>query len=419
MRSRRPPFLRATIARVKFTATIRNADGAEEKRVIEAPTRFAVYAEVEKGGGVVLALAEGAGGVTLPKWLNISLTSGVKTEERITFTKNLAAMLKAGLTLSRALSVINRQATNKALKRIVSDLEEEVKKGTALHEALAKHKNVFSKLFIAMTKAGEESGTLADSLQVVARQMDRSFTLEKKIKGAMIYPSIILFAIVVIGVLMMIYVVPTLSATFKELGAELPASTKTVIAISDFMASHVILVFAILIAGIASIVAFLRTTIGGNIMLAIALYIPVIGTLVRETFSARVARALSSLLSSGVEMLNAIAITEEVVGENPFGKVVAEAGVRVKKGDPLSASFVEHPKLYPVFVGDMIAVGEETGQVAGMLSQVAEYYETDVEEGTKDLSTIIEPVLMLLIGAFVGVFAVSMISPIYSLSSNI
>ena len=403
---------------MKFRVTLKKTDGSEEKRVIEAPSRFAVYGEAEKEGATVVSIQEGAGGMGMGGF-NLQLTSGVKQEERITFTKNLAAMLTAGLTLSRALSVIERQTSNKALKKITIDLQERVKKGDAFHDALAVHKKVFSKLFIAMTKAGEESGTLAEALRVVAKQMDRSFTLQKKIKGAMIYPSIILFAIVVIGVLMMIYVVPTLSSTFKELGVELPAATRAIIGISDFMASHVLVVFALLIGATFALLSFMRSKIGGNIVLAVALRIPIIGTLVRETYSARAARAISSLLSSGVEMLNAIAITEEIVGDNRFGKVIAEAGVRVKKGEPLSLAFIEHPKLYPVFVGDMIAVGEETGQVAGMLGQVAEYYENDVEEGTKDLSTVIEPVLMLLIGAFVGVFAVSMISPIYSLSSSI
>lgn len=404
---------------MKFSVTVKKEDGSEEKRVVEAPTRFAVYADVEKEGGVVVSLKEGGGGFSTPKWLNVNLTSGVKMEERIAFTKNLSAMLGAGLTLSRALSVIERQSANKSLKAIVTDLGGRVKKGDAFNEALAAHPKVFSKLYIAMTRAGEESGTLADSLKVVAKQMDRSFTLQKKIKGAMIYPCIILFAIVVIGVLMMIYVVPTLAATFKQMGAELPAATQAVISISDFMSSHVVTVFIILILSILAIIAFFRSKIGGTIVLAVALRIPVIGTLVRETYSARAARSLSSLLSSGVEMLNAIDITKEIVGDNRFGKVVEEAGVRVKKGEALSASFIEHEKLYPVFIGEMITVGEETGQVAGMLAQVAEYYENDVEEGTKDLSTIIEPMLMLLIGAFVGVFAVSMIAPIYSLSSQI
>lgn len=407
---------------MKFRVTLKKEDGTQEKRVIEAASRFAVYTTVEKEGGIVIALEEGGGGLQMgggKSWMNINITSGVKTEERITFTKNLSAMLTAGLTLSRALSVIERQSSNKALKRIVQDLEEEVKKGTAFHEALAKHSNVFSKLFISMTKAGEESGTLSDSLKVVGQQMERSFTLQKKIKGAMIYPAIILFAIVVIGILMMIYVVPTLSATFKELGVQLPAATRAIIGASDFMANNVILVFACLAAAVGAMFAFMRTKVGSNIILAVALHIPVIGTLVRETFSARVARAMSSLLSSGVEMLSAISIAEEVVGDNPFGAVVREAGVRVKKGEAFSLAFIEHPKLYPILVGDMIAVGEETGQVAGMLAQVAQYYEADVEEGTKDLSTIIEPVLMLVVGAGVGVFAVSMISPIYSLSSSI
>ena len=404
---------------MKFTVTIKKEDGTQEKRVVEATSRFDVYAQMEKEAATVVALAEGGGGFGALSSLNINLSTGIKIEERITLAKNLSAMLAAGLTLSRALSVIERQATSKNLKNIVVSLGERVKKGDAFHEALAEHPKVFSALFIAMTKAGEESGTLAEALKVVAKQMDRAFSLEKKIKGAMIYPCIILFAVAVIGVLMMIYVVPTLAATFKDLGAKLPAATQAVISASDFMAANAFLVLGGLVALTLGFIAFTKTKIGGNIILAIALRIPIIGTLVRETMSARAARALSSLLASGVEMLSAIAITEEIVGDNRFGKVVSEAGVRVKKGDQLSAPFIEQVKLYPVFFGEMIAVGEETGQVSSMLAQVAEYYETDVEEGTKDLSTIIEPMLMLFIGAFVGVFAVSMISPIYSLSSQI
>jgi type IV pilus assembly protein PilC len=404
---------------MKFRATIKKEDGVEEKRIIEAPSRFAVYEQLEKEGSTVLALAEGGGGFVFPKWANIRLTSGVKFEERITFTKNLSAMLTAGLTLSRALAVIEKQSSNKNLKAIMADLTAGVKKGDAFHEALMKHTNIFSKLFIAMTKAGEESGTLADSLKVVAKQMERSYTLSKKIRGAMIYPCVILFAIIIIGILMMLFVIPTLAATFAELKVELPLMTRILIGTSDFMASHVILVLILLVLSIIALLAFLRSKIGGTIVLAVSLHIPVIGTLVRETYSARASRALSSLLSSGVEMLNAIAITEEVVGDNVFGRVVRDAGVRVKKGEALSLSFIENPKLYPVFMGDMIAVGEETGKVSDMLGQVAEYYEQDVEDGTKDLSTIIEPMLMLVIGGAVGVFAVSMISPIYSLSSSI
>lgn len=403
---------------MKFRVTAKTAEGDEVKRVIDAPSRFAVYEQLEKENATVLSVEEGTGS-SLPAWTQITIGTGVKTDEKITFTKNLAAMIAAGLTLTRALSVIERQSKNKALKKIVMDLEGEVKKGSSFHEALARHKKVFSDLFIAMTKAGEESGTLAESLAVVARQMDKAYTLQKKVKGAMIYPSIILTAIVIIGVLMMVFVVPTLSNTFKELGVELPTATRIIIETSDFMAANVFLVLVLLVGIIGGFFLFFRSKPGSALLLMVALRIPVIGELVRETMSARAARAMSSLLSSGVEMLSALQIAGEVVGDNRFGKVVKEAEERVRKGEALSVSFVEHAKLYPVFMGDMISVGEETGKVADMLGQVASYYETDVEERTKDLSTIIEPILMLVIGGAVGVFAMAMITPIYSLSDKI
>lgn len=402
---------------MKFRVITKSPDGAETKRVIDAASRFAVYEQMEKEGSIVLSVEEG-GGTLLPAWTQMTIGTGVKMDEKITFTKNLAAMLSAGLPLTRALSVIDRQTKNKALKKIVMDLESEVKKGSAFHEALARHRKIFSDLFIAMTKAGEESGTLAESLAVVARQMEKANNLQKKVKGAMIYPSIILSAIVIIGVLMMIFVVPTLSNTFKELGVELPTATRVIIETSDFMAGNVVLML-LLVGFFGGMVFFLRSKAGGAVTLFLALRMPVIGELVRETMSARAARSLSSLLSSGVEMLSALTIAGEVVGQNPFGRVIKEAEERVRKGEALSVSFVEHSKLYPVFMGDMIAVGEETGRVADMLGQVATYYETDVEDRTKDLSTIIEPILMLVIGGAVGVFAMAMITPIYSLSDKI
>ncbi len=402
---------------MKFRVTVETSEGKKEVRTIEAENRFSVYAQFEGQGVTVLEVEEdkrkarGVGGITFG--------SGIKDDEKITFTKNLSAMLTAGLTLSRALSVIARQSKNKYLKAIITSIEERIKTGGTFHEALAEHPKVFSELYIAMTKAGEESGNLAESLKTVARQMDRSFGLQKKVKGAMIYPSIILSAIVIIGVLMLMFVVPTLSSTFDSLGVKLPLATRVIVSISNFMAHNVLVVLLMLAGFFGGIIAFTRSRFGSAVILRTSLYIPVIGELVRETMGARATRALSSLLSSGVEMLNAISIASEVVGKNMFGAVLVEAEERVRKGEALSATFVDHPNLFPAFVSDMVLVGEETGKLADMLGQVAEYYETDVEDRTKDLSTIIEPLLMLFIGVFVGIFAISMISPIYSLSSKI
>jgi len=303
--------------------------------------------------------------------------------------------------------------------RVFNPPAESIKKGSSFCEALAEYPRVFPQIFVAMARAGEESGSLADSLNVVALQMERSEELVRKIKGAMIYPAIVVSAVIIVGILMLIYVVPTLSSTFASLGVQVPLATRIIVALSDFMVAHDLFVLAALIALVAGSVLFIRSRIGSNLVVAGALHLPVVGELVRETYTARASRTLSSLLSAGVPVLDALAITREVVHAKAFAKVVEEAEVHVKKGELLSASFSEHTKLYPILMSDMLAVGEETGKVAEMLKQIAEFYEKNVAEKTKDLSTVIEPVLMIFIGIFVGIFAVSMIAPIYQLSSAI
>jgi len=402
---------------MKFRATIRREGGPDEERVIEAPSRFVVYEAVQKEGGLVVSIREVGTRFAVPAWTNITIGSGVKRSQVIRVASNLSAMLSAGLTLSRALSIIERQSSNKRLQRIAAGLSDFIRKGGSFHEALASYPRVFPGLFVSMARAGEESGSLAEALAVVALQMERTEELTKKVRGAMIYPAIVLIAIIIVAVLMLIYVVPTLTKTFTELGVAVPLTTQVIVALSDFMAANVLLVFVGLVAFFVGLIAFVRSRVGSALVTRVALHLPVIGELVRETYAARTARTLSSLLSAGVPVLRALAITKDTVRTEVFAAVVAEAEVRVKKGDALSAAFTEHAKLYTVLMSDMLAVGEETGKVGEMLKQVAEFYETDVAGRTKDLSTIIEPVLMLFIGTVVGIFAVSMIAPIYSLSS--
>lgn len=405
---------------MKFKATIRKEGVPDEVRIVEAPSRFDVYAQVRgEGGFVALIEEEHSWSFGSFKRFNINIGTGVKRIEIIQMAKNISAMLTAGLSISRALSVIERQSSNKNLKAITTGLSESIRKGASLHEALAGYPRVFPEIFVAMVQAGEESGSLSDSLQVVALQMERSEELARKIKGAMIYPSIVVTAVVIVGVLMLIYVVPTLTSTFTSLGVQVPLATRIIVALSNFMVAHVALVFLTLVLLFIGILAFIRSNIGSKIILAGALHLPVIGELVRETYAARLSRTLSSLLSAGVPVLEALAITKAVVHADSFARVVTEAEEHVKKGEPLSASFAEHTNLYPILMSDMLTVGEETGNVATMLKQIAEFYEEDVAQKTKDLSTIIEPILMLVIGTFVGIFAVSMIAPIYQLSSAI
>ena len=270
-----------------------------------------------------------------------------------------------------------------------------------------------------MVRAGEESGKLAESLRVVALQMEKANTLKKKIRGAMLYPSIVLSAMVIIGIIMLIYVVPTLTQTFEELGGELPPTTKFVISLSNALAGNPLVSIIVLAALVVMFAVILRTTYGRRAVDFVMIKTPLIRGIVMETNAARTTRTLSSLLSAGVDMVIAISITREVLQNGYYQRVMAEAEKVVVEGGTLSDTFERYPHLFPPLVSEMVAVGEETGRLSPLLKETAEFYEETVERQTKDLSTVIEPFLMLVIGAAVGFFAISMIAPIYSLSGAI
>jgi type IV pilus assembly protein PilC len=328
-------------------------------------------------------------------------------------------MLTAGLTVSRALSVVERQSSNPRLKGVVKRMVERINQGDQFFEALKEFPEVFNDLYVAMVKAGEESGNLAEALQTLAIQMERASNLKKKIKGAMIYPSIVIIVMVVIGILMMIYVMPQITGVFKGMDKELPATTQFLIGASDFLVAYTAVAIGGMLAAVMALIYFIRTKLGKIITSWLVVRLPVIGTLAKETNAARTARTLSSLLNSGVDVIQSIEITEEVVQNVFYKKILRDARNRVEKGTALSEAFIERKDLYPVLVGEMILVGEETGSIAGMLGELAIFYETEVERKTKDLSTIIEPLLMVVIGGSVGFFALALIAPIYSISDGL
>lgn len=350
---------------------------------------------------------------------NLSFFDKIKTIEKINFARNLGAMLEAGLALSRALVVIEKQSRNKAFKKAVGNLIQEVDKGVTLADAMSKQNKVFPQLFIAMVHAGEQSGTLTESLRIVALQMESAYDLDKRVKGAMMYPSVILLAMVIIGILMMVYVVPTLLKTFTELKIELPPTTQFVLNVSNLFQNHGLLVLIVFIVLISFIFWWSKKDSGRAFIHAFVLKIPVIGSLVQEVNTARTARTMASLLSSGVDVVESINITATVVQNIYFRKALENASFAIKNGELMSKTFNQYTKYYPLFFIEMISVGEETGKTGEMLLGVAKYFEDDVNHKTKDMSTIIEPVLILMIGGAVGFFAVAMIQPMYSLVGSV
>lgn len=405
-----------------FTYKGETENGEKVTNTVTAEDRFAVYAIARQQGHSVTSIEEGSK-LKFTKLLNVErinyYLSRVKEDELVMMTRNLGSMLTAGLTLSRALSVIERQSKNPRLKGVVKRLIERINQGDQFNQALSEFPEVFSDLYVAMVRSGEESGGFSETLKTLSMQMERASNLKKKIKGAMIYPAIVVTIMILIGVLMMIYVMPQITSVFKGMDKELPVTTQFLIDTSDFMVKYTVFVFIGLAAGFAGFIYFLRSKLGRLITSFLFVRLPIIGTMVKETNSARTARTLSSLLSSGVDVIRAIEITEEVVQNVFYKKILRDARNRVEKGTALSEVFIERSDLYPILVGEMILVGEETGQIAGMLSELSSYYETEVERKTKDLSTIIEPLLMVVIGGGVGFFALALIGPIYSISDGL
>ena len=259
-----------------------------------------------------------------------------------------------------------------------------LRKGDSFSDSLRPHPKAFSSLFIAMVSAGETSGKLDEALNVLAVQMKNDYELRRRVRGALMYPAVIVVAMIIIGILMLIYVVPTLVATFEDLEIELPTSTKFIIAASELLSG----------AGVT-----------------LLLFLPVIFFLAYRVLQLPRAKRIIDIL---IVHTPALEITRDVLQNHLFKDVLTDATESVQRGNVIAQSFIEHENLYPVLVGEMLSVGEETGKTAEMLDRLADFYENEVAAATKDLSSIIEPVLMVIIGAVVGFFAVSMIQPLYS-----
>jgi len=393
-------------------------NGQTYSGTLEADDRFEVYRHVRSEGGSIITVdSDSKSKWSLTYW-NTKFSS-VPEHDKIVLASNLAAMISAGLSISRALSVAERQAKSPKLKSVLLFVRGDIEKGGTFYGSLERFPKVFSKLFVAMVRAGEESGTLDKALTSIANQLEQAYQLKKKIKGALIYPTIIVIAIVGIGFLMMTEVVPTLASTFDELGADLPKSTQAIIGFSDFLVNYTALVVLAVLAFFTGLHMLLRTSAGQRGRDKLLLFIPMIGELVKEINAARTARTFSSLLAAGVDVITALKITGEVVQNHYHRDVLLSAEKKVQKGGQLSEAFMQNDDLYPPLMGEMVAVGEETGALSDMLMRVATFYEGEVSQKTKNMSTIIEPFLMIIIGATVGFFAVAMIGPIYSLSDAI
>jgi len=347
--------------------------------------------------------------------ISIPFFDRVSLKEKMFFTRNLRIMIASGLPLPRSLKTLAEQSKSKKFRKAIFNIREEIIKGKNFSEGLSLHPNIFSELFQNMVKVGEEAGTLEKVLKILTNQMERENELKSKIMGAMNYPAVIVCAMIGIGILMLIVVVPQLALTFKELNIELPPTTRLVIFLGTFMAEKWYLMILIVLGILLLLRVASRTKTGKILIDNITLKIPIISGIVKKTNSAQTTRTLGSLITAGVPIVRSLEIVSGALSNIYFKTAVAAAAEKVKKGEKLFVALSPYQNIFPSVVLQMIEVGEETGETSSILAKLADFFEEEVGNATKNLSAVIEPVLMLIVGGIVGFFAISMIQPIYSM----
>ncbi len=344
---------------------------------------------------------------------------GVSLVDKLMFVRNLQIMVASGVSLPRALEVLSRQAKSGKFKSAIEDMLEMIVKGAPLSDAMEAHGKIFSELFVNMVRVGEESGTMEKVLSNLTIQLEREHEIRSQIMGALMYPAVILVAMFGIGVLMLVLVVPTLAKTFEELNVSLPPTTQFIIGLGKFVTNfwYIAIPILFLLAWAGYVIS--RTRQVKRVFDTIILRTPIFGNIVRKVNAAFTSRTLSSLVASGVPITRSLEITSRVLGNVHFQDALLHASAEMKKGAKLSKVLSQYENLYPVLVVQMIEVGEETGRTAEILEKLAGFFEEEVTSITENLTAIIEPVLMLIIGAVVGFFAISMIQPMYSLLGSV
>lgn len=345
--------------------------------------------------------------------------SRVPLSEKLFFIQHLGIMLKAGISLSVALKTLAKQSTNKKFSKIITDVSNSVEKGASFTESLRPYENIFGQLFINMIESGEISGKLEAVLAQLYIQFKKQHELVSKVKGALTYPVVILIAMLGIGTFMMIFVIPKITVMFKEFNAELPLATRILIKISDTLAAHGIIAGIAFVLFVLLVAKILRTQKGKYIFQTILLKLPIASPIVKKYNLARFARTISSLLKTDIMIIKSFQIAANVTGNLHYRNALNEMANKIKKGGTINEIISNYPKLFPPVVTQMIAVGEETGELDYILDELAQFYEGEVDETMNNLPSIIEPVLILTLAVVVGGIAVAVIMPMYSLTSAI
>ncbi|MDD5747616.1 MAG: type II secretion system F family protein [Actinomycetota bacterium] len=400
-----------------FTYTVRDKAGREVTGSLEAESAEVLAAKLRQMGYFVVSVEQVRKSIA-KKEIHIFGVK-VKSDDLTIFTRQFATMINAGLPLIKCLSILAQQTESSALADIIMDCQKEVEAGRSLSEALAKHPEAFTDLYVSMVRAGELGGMLDDVLLRVANQLERDAEIKRKIKSAMTYPVAVLGISVLLLTIMIIFVVPKFSSMFENLGAKLPGFTQMLVNVSHFVGGYGGLIILAFIIGFVIVYRRFKATERGKLTLdRIKLHLPVVGNLFHKTAMSKFSRTLGTLISSGVPILGALEITGETTGNMVITKALEEVRSGVKEGETIAAPLAQ-AEVFPPMVTQMIAIGEETGALDVMLSKVSDFYDSEVNTAVDGLTSMLEPVLIVFLGGTVGTVVVALYMPIFSIVTKI
>lgn len=401
---------------MKFHYVAKTSQGKVRSGLVEALSQAEALQVLQSHNLVVLRLEKSESFSLFSKRLKIF--ERVKRKEVFVFFRELAILVGAGVPLVQSLTAMSRQIENVYLREVVSNLAKEVSSGTALSKAMAKYPKVFSIFSVNLIKSGEVAGRLHQCLEYLADFLEKEYYLISKIRGAMIYPVFILFVFLVVGVVVMVMVIPQLTSILVEVGQDLPLSTRVVIWSSDFVRQWGFWIFLVLaIAGLA-FWRYQKTENGKALWDSFVLKIPIFGRILKKTYLARSASNLSSLLKGGVSLIKALGISGEVIGNTVYRDIIWQARDDVKVGRSISDSLLKHKEFPPLYI-QMVKTGEQTGKIDSILEKLSSFYNREVDNIVNNLSQLIEPVLLVILGIGVAILVFSVFMPIYNLAGGL
>lgn len=341
--------------------------------------------------------------------------SRAKTKDIVIFTRQLSTLIDADMPLAEGLRTLAKQSEKAVLRKVIGEISEAVEAGSSLSAALSSYPQLFSSFYIKLVQSGEVSGKLHESLLYLADYLERSQAINSKIKGALTYPAFVVFALVVVAIIMMVYVLPQLLTIFKEVGmTDLPITTRVLIYITDLVNKYIIQTVIVLIVLIFAVWRYLRTESGQTWLDSLKINFPGLGIVVKHLYLARIAESLSTLIKSGIPILDALRITSGLVGNRNYQKIILDAEENVRNGGSISDILVNRKEIPPL-LSSMIAIGEKTGKLDFMLEHVSKFYKSESDEAIQNISQLIEPVLILILGFGVALLVSSILLPIYNM----